>query len=161
MKFKNPQTGEIMDVDDALEEKFRCSDCKSVATCVIGARSLTQGVSCMDCCELDPGWAALAMGYEVVRGKVPPAKSDAGKPRPTLCPVSLINAVTQIREYWFRKYNDTENWRSVEPQRYKDALYRHWLAYLSGHEIDEESGKPHLWHIACIVAFLIEMEAKP
>lgn len=39
-----------------------------------------------------------------------------------------------------------------------DALYRHWLAYLGGEERDEESGLPHLWHLATNVAFLIDME---
>lgn len=86
------------------------------------------------------------------------AKADSGKPRPTLVPVSLIRAVTEIREYGCQKYHDPENWRNVEPQRYRDALYRHWLAYLDGEKTDEESGLPHLWHIACNVAFLIEME---
>lgn len=87
------------------------------------------------------------------------AKADDGKIRPTLVPVSLIRAVAEVREYGCEKYHDPENWRQVEPQRYRDALYRHWLAYLSGEERDAESGLPHLWHIACNVAFLIEMEA--
>lgn len=86
------------------------------------------------------------------------AKADAGKHRPTLVPVSLIEAVTAIREYGCAKYHDPENWRKVEPQRYRDALYRHWMAYLKGEERDKESGLPHLWHLACNVAFLIEME---
>lgn len=86
------------------------------------------------------------------------AKADAGKPRPTMCPVSLILAVTAIREYGISKYHAPENWKLVEPQRYRDAAYRHWLAYLSGEKVDEESGLPHLWHLACNIAFLIEME---
>ena len=89
------------------------------------------------------------------------AKADKGKVRPTLVPPSLMFAVAAIREYGCQKYKDPENWRMVEPQRYKDALYRHWLAYLSGEEIDKESGRPHLWHLACNVAFLIELEAMP
>jgi len=88
------------------------------------------------------------------------AKLDQDKPRPTLVPVSLVQAVTAIREFGCQKYKDPENWRQVEPQRYKDALYRHWLAYLSGEKNDPESGYPHLWHLACNVAFLIEMEGK-
>lgn len=87
------------------------------------------------------------------------AKADTGKPRPTLVPVSLIRAVTAVREYGAAKYHDPENWRTVEPQRYRDALYRHWLAYLENPRgVDAESGLPHLWHVACNVAFLIEME---
>lgn len=88
------------------------------------------------------------------------AKADAGKPRPTLVPPSLIRAVTAIREYGCTKYHDPENWRKVEPQRYQDALYRHWLAYLEGEVNDPESGLPHIWHCACNIAFLIEMEGE-
>lgn len=87
------------------------------------------------------------------------AKADTGKPRPTLVPVSLIRAVTAVREYGAAKYHDPDNWRTVEPQRYRDALYRHWLAYLEDpYGVDAESRLPHLWHVACNVAFLIEME---
>ena len=86
------------------------------------------------------------------------AKADAGKPRPTLVPVSLIEAVASIREYGVAKYHDHENWRKVEPQRYRDAMFRHWLAYLKGEKLDPESGLPHLHHCVCNLAFLIEME---
>ena len=85
-------------------------------------------------------------------------KADGGKPRPTRVPVSLIEAVTAIREYGCAKYKDPENWRKVEPERYRNAAYRHWLAYLKGEHKDEESGLPHLWHLACNIAFLVEME---
>lgn len=88
-------------------------------------------------------------------------KSDANKPRPTLVPVSLIEAVTAIREYGCMKYHDPDNWRKVDKQRYRDALYRHWLAYLKDPGgADEESGLPHLWHCACNMAFLIELEGE-
>lgn len=86
------------------------------------------------------------------------AKADAGKVRPTLVPVSLVKAVAAVREYGARKYGSPDNWRKVEIQRYRDALYRHWLEYLDGNWVDEESGLPHLHHLACNVAFLIELE---
>lgn len=90
------------------------------------------------------------------------AKADAGKPRPTLVPTSLIRAVTAVREYGTTKYHDPENWRTVEPQRYREALYRHWLAYLDNPTgVDAESRLPHLWHLACNAAFLIEMGTEP
>ena len=88
------------------------------------------------------------------------AKADAGKPRPTLVPIGLIHAVAAIREYGCKKYSDPDNWRKVSPKRYKDAAYRHWLAYLDGEKNDPESGLPHLWHLACNIAFLIEIERK-
>lgn len=88
-------------------------------------------------------------------------KSDKGKIRPTLVPVSLIKAVAAVREYGCQKYRDPENWKNVEPQRYKDALFRHWLSYLEDpNGVDAESGLPHLWHLACNAAFLIEMEGE-
>ena len=86
------------------------------------------------------------------------AKADSGKTRPTLVPTGLIEAVASVREYGCLKYKDPDNWKRVEPQRYRDALYRHWLAYLKGEKLDAESGLPHLWHLACNAAFLIEME---
>lgn len=88
------------------------------------------------------------------------AKADQGKIRPTLVPPSLVLAVAAIREYGCKKYHDPENWRKVEPQRYRDAMYRHFLAYLSGETHDPESGLPHLWHMACNAAFLIELEGE-
>ena len=88
------------------------------------------------------------------------AKADAGKPRPTLVPVSLIEAVAGIREYGVAKYKDPDNWKRVEPERYRDAMFRHWLAYLRGEKLDPESGLPHLHHCACNLAFLIDMEGE-
>ena len=87
------------------------------------------------------------------------AKADAGKAQLTLVPRRIIWDIAAIREYGNRKYGDPENWRQVEPQRYRDALFRHLLAYLDDPAgLDAESGLPHLWHIACNVAFLCEME---
>lgn len=104
---------------------------------------------------------AMHEGLELPENKyqsLQDAKADEGKPRPTLVPPSLMKAVTAVREYGTRKYKDPDNWKKVSAERYRDAVYRHWLAYLDGEKMDQESGLPHLWHIACNVAFLIEME---
>ena len=87
------------------------------------------------------------------------AKSDAGKPKLTLVPQQIIYDIAKVREYGNKKYGDPENWRTVEPERYRDAAFRHLLAYLDDpYGVDSESGLPHLWHLACNVAFLCEME---
>lgn len=87
------------------------------------------------------------------------AKSDGGKIRPTLVPTEIIRAIAKVREYGCEKYGDPENWRRVEPERYRDAMYRHMLAYIDNPAgVDEESGLPHLWHLVCNAAFLIELE---
>ena len=88
-------------------------------------------------------------------------KADQGKLRLTLVPPSNIKAIATVREYGCQKYHDPDNWKNVEMQRYEDALYRHWNAYLSGELRDPESGLPHLWHVACNCAFLIEMYEHP
>lgn len=89
------------------------------------------------------------------------AKADAGKPRLSLVPSEIIRDIARVREYGNDKYGDPENWKTVEPERYRDAAYRHLLAYVDDPQsIDEESGYPHLWHLACNVAFLCELEER-
>lgn len=87
------------------------------------------------------------------------AKADAGKLQIHLVPVQIVNDIAEVRMYGNKKYGDPENWRQVSPERYRDALARHFLAYLEDPEsIDEESGIKHLKHMACNLAFLCEME---
>lgn len=87
------------------------------------------------------------------------AKADAGKLQLSLVPTELIRAVARIRMYGVAKYKDPDNWKRVEPERYRDAMFRHMLAYIDDPAgVDEESGLPHLWHLACNAAFLVEME---
>ena len=86
-------------------------------------------------------------------------KRDVGKPRPTLVPPKIIWAITKVREFGCKKYSDPDNWKKVEPQRYRDAAYRHWLAYLENVDsIDEESGLPSLWHLLTNIGFLVALE---
>ena len=178
MKFRNPETGEVFDSLREASDKF-CSDHDCFwRECPLDKANESR--ACWDWIQEYPIEAARLMGYEVVEDEQfrevtkmmkeanmdkptnndQQAKADAGKPRPTLTPVSLIDAVTAVRMYGNAKYHDPENWRQVEPQRYRDALYRHWLAYLKGEKIDLKSGLPHLWHLATNAAFLIEMEGK-
>lgn len=86
-------------------------------------------------------------------------KADEGKAQLSLVPTQIIFDIARIREYGNTKYGDPDSWQRVEPERYKDAAYRHFLKYLKDPQgCDEESGLPHLWHLACNIAFLCEME---
>lgn len=88
-------------------------------------------------------------------------KADEGKLKLTLVPRQIIREVARVREYGNNKYPEggPENWRRVEPERYRDALMRHLLEYLDDpYGVDKESGLPHLSHIATNVAFLCELE---
>lgn len=87
------------------------------------------------------------------------AKADSGKPRLSLVPVKILEAVAKVREFGCRKYGDPDNWKRVEKGRYRDAAFRHLVKYIGDPGgVDEESGLPHLWHLACNVAFLVELE---
>lgn len=86
-------------------------------------------------------------------------KADAGKPRLTLVPRKILFEIAKVREYGVNKYGNSENWKAVEIERYRDAAYRHFMQYLDDpNGNDEESGLPHLAHLACNIAFLCELE---
>ena len=88
-------------------------------------------------------------------------KADAGKPRLSLVPPAIIEAVGAVRTYGAQKYPDPDSWRKVSVERYRDALLRHLCEYLRDPaSVDEESGLPHLWHCSCNIAFLLELEGK-
>jgi hypothetical protein len=87
------------------------------------------------------------------------AKADVGKPQLRLVPTEITNCIARVREYGNKKYHDPDNWKTVEKERYVDAMYRHLLEYIKDRKsVDEESGLPHLWHLACNVAFLCELD---
>ena len=76
----------------------------------------------------------------------------------SLVPVSIIEAIRETRLYGYRKYGNKDNWKRVEIERYHQALLRHTLAVWDDIQArDEESGLLHLSHIACNIAFLLEM----
>lgn len=88
-----------------------------------------------------------------------PGKDTTGKPRLSLVPPGIIEAVGEVRTFGCKKYGAPDNWKTVEPELYVDALMRHLVRYLRDPKaVDEESGLSHLAHMACNIAFLIEME---
>ena len=85
-------------------------------------------------------------------------KHDGGKPRLDLVPPEIIEAVGVVMTHCAEKYGEA-SYRNVEPIRYRAALMRHICKWLKDpHGKDEDSGLPHLWHIACNVAFLLELD---
>lgn len=85
-------------------------------------------------------------------------KDDASKPILSRVPPGIILAIEKVREYGCRKYPE-DSWRDVELQRYWEATLRHALeAWNDYRAVDPESGLPHLWHMACNLAFIIEKE---
>ena len=86
-------------------------------------------------------------------------KADEGKPCLSLVPCEIIRCIARVREFGSQKYKDSNSWQKVSLERYRNALYRHLLEYIEDpNKLDDESNLPHLWHIACNVAFLCELE---
>lgn len=86
-------------------------------------------------------------------------KETVGKLRWTLMPWIALREVVEVLEYGSRKYSD-DNWQKVEPHKYKEAAFRHWLAYIDGEKTDPETGKSHLAHLMCDVLFLLWFDIK-
>ena len=85
-------------------------------------------------------------------------KHDGGKPRLDLVPPEIIEAVGAVMTHGIEKYGEG-SYRKVDPKRYRAALMRHICKYLKNpYGKDSDSGLPHLWHIACNVAFLLELD---
>lgn len=85
-------------------------------------------------------------------------KHDGGKLRLDLVPPELIEAVGAVMTHGAEKYGEA-SYRKVDPKRYRAALMRHICKWLKDpYRVDEDSGLPHLWHIACNVAFLLELD---
>lgn len=84
-------------------------------------------------------------------------KYDAGKSRMALLPPRALKEVARVLTYGAQKY-DEHNWKKLEnlEPRYMDALLRHVFDYLSGEELDEESGLSHLAHAVCCLLFVLE-----
>lgn len=99
---------------------------------------------------------------KIVEDLLPPdqrAKADYGKEKLTLVPRRIIHDICAVRMYGNEKYGDPDNWKLVSAERYRDAAFRHFLAYLDDpYGVDKESGLPHRWHLACNIAFLCELE---
>lgn len=86
-------------------------------------------------------------------------KKDNGKLPLTQVPSEIIYNVAAVRQFGMQKYSKEPTWRNVEVERYRDAMYRHWLAYVEDpYGLDEESGLPHLYHVAWNCATLCELE---
>ena len=87
------------------------------------------------------------------------AKADNGKLKLTLVPTEVIEDIAEVRMYGNEKYHDPDNWKTVEVERYRDALFRHLLAYIKDPKgKDAESGLEHYKHLACNAAFICALE---
>lgn len=89
-------------------------------------------------------------------------KDDSQKIRMDLIPPELIVAVGDVLTFGAHKYA-ARNWeKGMSWGRVFGALMRHMWSWWNPLEpdTDPETGKSHLWHAACCLAFLIAYEAR-
>jgi hypothetical protein len=84
-------------------------------------------------------------------------KFDGGKLQYGLMPPLALKATVDVLTFGAEKY-EPDNWKHVpdSKRRYFDALQRHVWAWKEGEQIDPESGRHHLAHALCCLAFLYE-----
>ena len=88
-------------------------------------------------------------------------KETNGKLKISLVPMEILKAIAVVREYGNKKYKSSENWKTVDAQEYREAMLRHIIEYNENpYSCASDSGIPHLWHIACNVAFICYLERK-
>lgn len=86
-------------------------------------------------------------------------KADDGKTKWSLIPFRELEQVAIVLENGAKKYK-IDNWKKCDDvTRYKDALMRHVIAYISGEKIDDVNdggdGLSHLAHAICNCLFLM------
>lgn len=95
---------------------------------------------------------------EAVKDAEQEAKLDDGKMRISIVPLQIVSDIAEVREYGIKKYSDPDNWKRVEIERYANALFRHFQAFLRDPaSVDDESGIEHYKHMACNMAFICEL----
>ena len=89
-------------------------------------------------------------------------KHDTGKVRLDLIPPELLEGVGDILTFGANKYA-ARNWeKGMDWGRVYGALLRHLTSWWNpmANDLDAETGKSHLWHAGCCIAFLITFEQR-
>jgi len=91
----------------------------------------------------------------------PGTKYDTQKPRHSLIPVEVTDALLAVLEFGAKKYAP-DNWKHVQngQTRYTDALERHLDAIKRGERLDPDSGLPHIAQVLANAAFLVWFDAQ-
>jgi hypothetical protein len=88
-------------------------------------------------------------------------KDTKGKLKVSLIPPRALISIAKVREFGVSKYKDAWSWVDlVKVEDLQEAIDRHQLKIKLGETLDDESGLPHSWHIACSAAMICELELK-
>jgi hypothetical protein len=87
-------------------------------------------------------------------------KHDQMKTRYDLLPPEFLHGTAEILTFGADKYG-ARNWElGMNWGRPFAAMMRHMWAWWRGEKLDPETGKSHLWHAACCIAFLMAYEER-
>jgi len=81
-------------------------------------------------------------------------KADSGKNRMDLIPWPAVWAMANVRQFGAEKYRPWDWDKGIEYSRLAAAALRHITAWLSGEDLDPESGQSHIAHALTGLAFL-------
>lgn len=82
---------------------------------------------------------------------------DDGKPPLAQIPWAAIRELSMVQLYGAKKYNDYNNYRKgMEITRNLSCALRHISEYVDGRDNDPESGRSHLGHALCRIAFVLQ-----
>lgn len=113
-------------------------------------------LSCSDCGNKNCTYVPMGNSGDNCENYVSAfVKADNGKTQWSLLPFNELEQVVKVLELGVKKYSK-DNWKKCDnPERYKDALMRHVVAYVKGDKVDNESGLSHLAHAVCNCLFLM------
>jgi Domain of unknown function (DUF5664) len=79
---------------------------------------------------------------------------DNNKPKMDLIDPSFLEGLADVLTYGLNKYAK-DNWRhGIHISRLIASAYRHLGEINKGEDLDSESGKPHIFHLACNIMFI-------
>lgn len=81
-------------------------------------------------------------------------KKDSGKLQWHLLPMQFLRGVVRVLMFGAKKYS-AHNWRGGMPwTQTHNATLRHLDAWMSGEDLDPETGESHIDHALCELVFL-------
>lgn len=86
-------------------------------------------------------------------------KFDSGKPMIRFLSKEFIDQTALAQTYGAKKYGHWNFQKGLETTALYDAAMRHLMAWMSGEDLDPESGNTHLGHAAANLNMLIWMLA--
>lgn len=82
---------------------------------------------------------------------------DAGKAPLAQIPWAGVDEMALVQEYGHQKYGDFNNYRKgMEVSRNLSCALRHIRDFMNGIDLDPESGRNHLGHAMCRIAFVLQ-----